>query len=60
VKDFNDSLGNTGDRRTGPLYYSAPRVPAGDVTRSHDFLLPVVRHEFNKKNFILKDLYNYI
>jgi len=32
VKDFNDSLGNTGDRRTGPLYYSAPLVAAGDVT----------------------------
>jgi len=44
------------------LYSVKPRPP-GDMrlrTHGHDFELPIIKYEFNKRNFIVQSLFNYV
>jgi len=44
------------------LYTVKPRPPGAMRlrTRGHQFELPAVKYEFNKRNFIVRSLFNYI
>lgn len=43
------------------IYTPNVQPPTAMSLRSrHDFLLPIVRYEFNKKNYIVRALYKYI
>ena len=44
------------------LYTVKPRPPGAMQlrTRGHQFELPAVRYEFNKRNFIVRSLFNYV
>jgi len=44
------------------LYTVKPRPP-GDMrlrTRGHQFELPAVKYEFNKRNFFVRSLFDYV
>jgi len=44
------------------LYTVKPRPPGAMQlrTRGHQFELPAVKYEFNKRNFIVRSLFNYV
>jgi len=44
------------------LYTVKPRPPGAMRlrTRGHDFELPIIKYEFNKRNFIVQSLFNYV
>ena len=44
------------------LYTVKPRPPGAMRlrTRGHQFELPAVKYEFNKRNFIVRSLFNYV
>jgi len=44
------------------LYTVNPRSPGAMRlrTRGHDFELPIIKYEFNKRNFIVQSLFNYV
>jgi len=44
------------------LYTVKPRRPGAKQlrTRGHQFELPAVKYEFNKRNFIVRSLFNYV
>jgi len=44
------------------LYSVKPRPPGAMRlrTRNHDFELPIIKYEFNKRNFIVQLLFNYV
>ena len=44
------------------LYTVKPRPPGAMQlrTRGHDFELPIIKYEFNKRNFIVQSLFNYV
>jgi len=44
------------------LYSVKPRPPGAMQlrTRGHAFELPIIKYEFNKRNFIVQSLFNYV
>jgi len=43
--------------------YTVKRKPPGAMqlrTRGHQFELPAITHKFNKRNFIVRSLFNYV
>jgi len=45
------------------ILYSVKLRPPGAMqlrTRGHDFELPIIKYEFNKQNFIVQSLFDYV